>query len=163
MTQQRKAIYPGTFDPITLGHLDIVERAAQCFPAVVVAVSQHPDKAPLFPLEDRVRMVTEAVAHLPAVTVEPFEGLTVDLASRLGASILIKGIRSGADFDYERQMAHMNRSLRSVETLFLVASPEVSFISSTLVKEVARFGGSIDAYVPADVARMVKETIRGGA
>lgn len=163
MTAERKAIYPGTFDPITLGHLDLIERAAGCFPAVVVAVSQHPDKTPLFPLADRVRMVAEAVSHLPGVSVEPFEGLTVDLAVRLGASILVKGLRSGSDYEYERQMAHMNKSLRGIETLFLVASPEVSFISSTLVKEVARFGGSIDAYVPADVARMVKETMRGGA
>ncbi len=157
------AIYPGTFDPITNGHLDIIERALSCFGRVVVAVSQHPSKQPLFSLEERVAMVKEAVGGLAGVDVDSFEGLLVDHVRRRGGSILVKGLRAVGDLEYELQMAQMNRDLAEVETVFMVASPAHSFLSSSLVREVARFGGDVSRFVPADVAHRLKEITRGEA
>jgi pantetheine-phosphate adenylyltransferase len=158
-----KAIYPGTFDPITNGHLDIIERAHLRFQQVVVAVSQNPGKAPLFTLEERVGLVKEVVANLDHVEVDSFDGLLVDYATRRGIGTVVKGLRAVTDFEYELQMAQMNHKLEKVETFFMVATPTHSFLSSSLVKEIARFGGDIDSFVPAEVARKLKERFRGEA
>jgi len=158
---EHQAIYPGTFDPITNGHLDIIERARRHFSRVVVAVSQNPSKAPLFPLEERVALAKEVVSTLDNVEVDAFEGLLVDYAKRRGVGVLIKGLRAITDFEYELQMAQMNHELASVETFFMVATPAHSFLSSSLVKEVARFGEDVTKFVPAEVARRLKERFRG--
>ena len=158
-----KAIYPGTFDPITNGHLDIIERAHKRFQTVVVAVSQNPGKTPLFTLEERMGMVKEIVAGQEGIEVDSFEGLLVDYAKRRGIGILVKGLRAVTDFDYELQMAQMNHKLAEVETLFMVATPTHSFLSSSLVKEIARFGGDVSTFVPSEVARKMKERFRGEA
>ena len=161
MERERTAIYPGTFDPITYGHLDIIERARTCFSHVVVAVSQNPSKSPLFPLEERVRLVKEVVAGIEGVEVDSFDGLLVDYAERRRAGVLVKGLRAVSDFEYEMQMAQMNHDLNRIETLFMVATPSHSFLSSSLVREIARFGENVDAYVPSEVARALKEKYRG--
>jgi len=158
-----KAIYPGTFDPVTNGHIDIIERAHRRFETVVVAVSQNPRKTPLFNLEERIGMVKEVVAGQKGVEVDSFDGLLVDYAKRRGIGILVKGLRAVSDFEYELQMAQMNHRLAEVETLFMVATPSHSFLSSSLVKEIARFGGDVTAFVPAEVARKMKERFRGEA
>lgn len=157
------AIYPGTFDPITNGHLDIIERARLHFPLLVVAVSQNPGKTPVFSLEERLALAKEVVSGLDGVEVDSFEGLLVDYARRREASVLVKGLRAVTDFDYELQMAQMNHKLAGVETMFMVATPKYSFLSSSLVKEVARFGGDVDEFVPAEVANKLKERFRGEA
>jgi pantetheine-phosphate adenylyltransferase len=157
------AIYPGTFDPITNGHLDIIERAAKHFSSLVVAVSQNPGKQPLFDLEERVAIVKETVASLKSVEVDSFEGLLVDYCLRRNARLVVKGLRAVSDFEYELQMAQMNLRLAGVDTLFMVANPSYSFLSSSIVKEVARFGGSVDGLVPAGVARRLKERTGGEA
>lgn len=158
---ERIAIYPGTFDPITNGHLDIIARSRAQFDRVVVAVSQNPGKSPLFTLEERIAIVKEVVAAHDHIDVESFEGLLVDFAKRRGASALVKGLRAVTDFDYELQMAQMNYRLSGVETMFLVANPVYSFLSSSLVKEVAQFGGDVDEMVPPEVARRLRERFRG--
>ncbi|HVL34021.1 MAG TPA: pantetheine-phosphate adenylyltransferase [Actinomycetota bacterium] len=156
-----KAIYPGTFDPITNGHLDIIERASSRFAGLVVAVSQNPGKSPLFTLEERVALAKEVVSRLPNVEIGTFEGLLVDYARREGIGVIVKGLRAVTDFDYELQMAQMNHKLAGVETFFMAATPKYSFLSSSLVKEVARFGGDVSAFVPSEVARTMKERFRG--
>jgi pantetheine-phosphate adenylyltransferase len=163
MTQQLAAIYPGTFDPITNGHLDIIERARVRFPSLVVAVSQNPGKSPLFTLEERVALVKEVLAGAEGVEVDSFDGLLVDYAKRKGIGILVKGLRAVSDLEYELQMAQMNHRLANVETFFMVATPKNSFLSSSLVKEVARFGGDVDGFVPTEVASKLKERFRDGA
>jgi pantetheine-phosphate adenylyltransferase len=160
---EMKAIYPGTFDPVTNGHIDIIERAHRRFETVVVAVSQNPWKTPLFNLEERIGMVKEVVAGQKGVEVDSFDGLLVDYAKRRGIGILVKGLRAVTDFEYELQMAQMNHRLAEVETLFMVATPSHSFLSSSLVKEIARFGGDVSSFVPAEVARKMKERFRGEA
>ncbi len=157
----RIAIYPGTFDPITHGHLDIIVRARAQFDVVVVAVSQNPGKTPLFALEERIAIVKECTARMEGVEVDSFDGLLVDFAKRRGAGALVKGLRAVTDLDYELQMAQMNYRLAQVETFFLVANPVFSFLSSSLVKEVARFGGDVAEMVPSEVARRLKERFRG--
>jgi len=157
------AVYPGTFDPITNGHLDIIERANRHVATVIVAVSQNPGKLPLFTLEERVAIAKEATAGLDGVEVDSFEGLLVDFCVRRGAKLVVKGLRAVSDFEYEMQMAQMNLRLAGVDTLFMVANPTYSFLSSSLVKEVARFGGSVDGLVPAEVARRLKERTGGEA
>ena len=160
---EMKAIYPGTFDPVTNGHIDIIERAHRRFQTVVVAVSQNPGKVPLFNLEERIGMVKEVVAGQQGAEVDSFDGLLVDYAKRRGIGILVKGLRAVTDFEYELQMAQMNHRLAEVETLFMVATPSHSFLSSSLVKEIARFGGDVSSFVPAEVARKMKERFRGEA
>lgn len=156
------AIYPGTFDPITNGHLDIIERARLRFPRLVVAVSQSPAKSPLFTLEERVALAKEVCADFPGVEVDSFSDvLLVDYARRRGSGVLIKGLRAVTDFEYELQMAQMNHKLAGVETFFMVAAPAHSFLSSSLVKEVARLGGDVQSFLPPEVARKMKERFRG--
>ena len=153
------ALCPGTFDPVTNGHLDIVRRAAALFDRVVVAVIENPSKEPLFPAEERVGMLQEAVADLGKVEVDSFSGLLVDYAGRKGIGIIVKGLRAVTDFDYELQMAQMNRQLSGVETCFVPTSPNWSYLSSSLVKEIARYGGDVSGLVPDHVLRRLKERL----
>jgi pantetheine-phosphate adenylyltransferase len=157
------ALCPGTFDPVTNGHLDIIERAARRFDALVVGVLDNPAKQPLFGAEERVSLLKEATAELPNVTVEAFSGLLVDYANRRGADVVVKGLRAVTDFEFEIQMAQMNHRLAGVETLFMTTSPQWSFLSSSLVKEVARFGGDVAGLVPAPVAERLAERLQGAS
>jgi pantetheine-phosphate adenylyltransferase len=147
----RRAVCPGTFDPVTNGHLDIVERAASLFDEVVVAVGVNQSKSRLFSADERIEMLRRAVADLPNVTVEGFSGLLTTFCSERGIQAIVKGLRAVSDFDYELQMAQMNASLTSVETVFVPTSPEWSFLASSLVKEVASYGGDVSALVPGFV------------
>ena len=157
------AVYPGTFDPITNGHLDIIERASRHVANVIVAVSQNPSKQPLFTLEERLTIAKEAIGGMSGVEVDSFEGLLVDFCTRRGAKLVVKGLRAVSDFEYEMQMAQMNLRLAGVDTLFMVANPSFSFLSSSIVKEVARFGGSVDGLVPAEAAARLREKTGGQA
>jgi len=147
------ALCPGSFDPPTNGHIDVVRRAARHFEKVIVSVVENPSKDPVFEVEQRVALMKEAFSDLSNVEVEQHSGLLVDLAKRRGADVIVKGFRASSDFDYELQMAQMNASLlEGVDTLFIATSPKWSFISSSLVKEVARLGGDVSELVPASVA-----------
>ncbi len=147
------ALYPGSFDPITYGHLDVITRAAQLFERVIVAVLKNPQKSPLFTPEQRIEQIRLATRHVPNVEVGSFVGLTVDYARQRDAHVLIRGLRVLSDFEGELQMAHTNKLLNpSLETLFLATASEYSFLSSSLVKEVARFGGDVSQLVPPHVA-----------
>jgi len=146
------ALCPGTFDPVTNGHLDVVGRAASTFDAVVVAVVENPSKTPLFAVAERIALLEEAVRHLGNVRVGAFGGLLVDYARAESASVIVKGLRAVSDYEYEIQMAQMNQRIGGIETLFLATSPKWSFLSSSLVKEVARHGGDVEGLVP-DVVR----------
>ena len=157
------ALCPGTFDPVTNGHLDIIERAARRFDALVVGVLDNPAKQPLFGVEERVSLLKEVTHHLSNVEVEAFTGLLVDYAARRGADVVVKGMRAVTDFEYEIQMAQMNHSLAGLETLFMTTAPQWSFLSSSLVKEVARFGGDVSGLVPSVVAERLRERLGGGA
>jgi pantetheine-phosphate adenylyltransferase len=151
------ALCPGMFDPVTNGHLDIVHRAAALFDRVVVAVAENPTKEPLFATGDRVAMLEEAVAGIEGVEVSSFGGLLVDYARDRGVNVIVKGLRAVSDFDYELQMAQMNRHLSEIETYFVPTSPKWSYLSSSLVKQVAGFGGDVSGMVPDHVARRLKE------
>ena len=144
----RRAVCPGSFDPVTNGHLDIVERAASLFDEVVVAVGVNQSKHRLFSADERMAMLTRAVGHLPNVRVEGFSGLLTTFCTERDIHAIVKGLRAVSDFDYELQMAQMNSSLSSVETVFVPTSPEWSFLASSLVKEVASYGGDVSALVP---------------
>jgi pantetheine-phosphate adenylyltransferase len=148
-----RALYPGSFDPLTRGHLDLIERAARLFDSVVVAVLQNPSKQPAFSLEQRLEQIRRATAHLNGVEVGSFDGLTVDFAGRSQAQVILRGLRALSDFEFELQIAHTNQSLApQVETLFLATAVHHSFLSSSVVKEVARFGGDVRHMVPPGVA-----------
>lgn len=150
---KRIAVYPGTFDPVTHGHLDLAERGQRHFDRLVMAILRNEDKQPLFSVEERMELLREAVVRWPRVQVESFDGLLVDYARELGASVILRGIRAASDFEYEMQMAMMNRKLEpELETVFLVPSEAYSYVSSRLVREVARLGGSVSALVPPNVA-----------
>jgi pantetheine-phosphate adenylyltransferase len=147
------ALCPGSFDPVTRGHLDIIERTSRHFSEVVVAVIRNPQKTQsLFSLEERQEMLREVTTHLPNIRIEFFKGLLVDFARDLGADAIVKGLRAVTDFDYELQMAQMNQSLSGIDTFFISTSPQYSFLSSSLVREVGRFGGDVSTMVPASVA-----------
>jgi pantetheine-phosphate adenylyltransferase len=148
------AIYPGSFDPITLGHLDIIERGAKLFEKVIVAVLANTSKQPLFSVEQRVKQISICTQHLSNVEIDSFFGLTVDYAKISRAGVLLRGLRVLSDFEKELQMAHTNKTLcEEIETLFLATAKEYSFLSSSVVKEIAQFGGSIDHLVPENVAQ----------
>lgn len=148
------AIYPGSFDPITLGHLDIIERGCQLFELVIVAVLQNPNKTPLFTVEERIEQIHTSVQHLHNLEVASFKGLTVEYAKQRNAQVLLRGLRVLSDFEMELQMAHTNKTLSDkIETVFLATSNEYSFLSSSVVKEIAKFSGSIDHLVPKHVAQ----------
>lgn len=153
------ALCPGTFDPVTNGHLDIVQRAASLFDRVVVAVVENPAKEPLFSVAERVEMLREALSGLGNVEVESFSGLLVDHARSRGVGVIVKGLRAVSDFDYELQMAQMNRHLGEIETCFVPTSPRWSYLSSSLVKEIAGYGGDVSGLVPDPVLRRVKERL----
>jgi pantetheine-phosphate adenylyltransferase len=156
------ALCPGTFDPVTNGHLDIIERAAERFDAVIVGVLDNPAKQPLFGVEERVQMLKDVTSGFGNVEVDPFSGLLVEYATRKGAGVVVKGLRAVTDFEFEIQMAQMNHQLTGLETLFMPTSPSWSFLSSSLVKEVARFGGDVSGLVPKIVNERLTEALSGG-
>ncbi|EKE81512.1 pantetheine-phosphate adenylyltransferase [Idiomarina xiamenensis] len=153
----KRAIYPGTFDPITNGHADLIERAANLFAEVLVGVAASPSKKPLFDLDERVQLVREVTADLPNVSVIGFSGLLVEFAKQQRSTVLIRGLRAVSDFEYEFQLANMNRRLApGLESVFLTPAEENSFISSSLVKEVALHGGDVSGFVDTRVATALK-------
>jgi len=154
-------VYPGSFDPVTCGHLDLIERAVQIFPQVIVAVLNNPSKPLFFAMKDRVQMLTKACSHLPTVSVDSFEGLLMDYMKTVGARIVLRGLRSVKDFESEFLMAQVNHQLSSdIETLFLMASHKYGYISSSIVKEVGGFGGDISTLIPACLFSEVTHTLK---
>ena len=164
MAQHVIAVYPGTFDPITLGHEDMLRRATQLFDRVIVAVAAGHHKKTLFSLEERIEMVREATLAYPGIQVESFSGLMRDFVVARGAKAMVRGVRGVTDFDYELQLAGMNRSLMpDVETVFLPPSEKYQFISSTLVREIATLGGEVDKFVSSGVYERLMNKVRGVA
>ena len=157
----RRAVCPGSFDPVTNGHVDVISRAAALYDELVVAVLVNPGKAGLFDADERMGMLREAVADLPNVTVDGFEGLLVDYCRDQGIPVVVKGLRAVGDFEYELQMAQMNRELAGVETLFVPTAPQVGHLSSSLVKQIARFGGDVSSLVPKAVNDRLVAQSRG--
>ena len=156
-----RAIYPGSFDPVTFGHIDIIERAARISDELIVGVLQNKAKTPLFSVEERVIMLREVTKHLKNVKIIPFEGLLIEFAKQMEAKVIVRGLRAITDFEYELQMSQTNRKLNSdVETLFLTTSLDYSYLSSTTVKEVASYNGDITQFVPEFVAEKVTEKIK---
>jgi pantetheine-phosphate adenylyltransferase len=147
----RRAVCPGSFDPVTNGHLDIVSRAAGLFDEVVVAVLVNPNKQGMFTPDERIAMIEESTEHLANLRVESGSGLVVDFVKSRGLTAIVKGLRTGTDFEYELQMAQMNRELAGVETLFVPTAPQVGHLSSSLVKQIAQFGGDVSSLVPKAV------------
>jgi len=149
-----RALYPGSFDPLTNGHMDLIERAAALFGQVTVAVLSNPNKKPAFSVDQRIEQIRNATRHLNGIDVVSFDGLTVHCAATHQADLILRGLRAMSDFEYELQIAHTNRSLAAdLETVFLATSTRHSFLSSSVVKEVARFGGPVDHMVPEEVAK----------
>jgi pantetheine-phosphate adenylyltransferase len=160
MSSGRTALFPGTFDPFTNGHLDLTRRAARLFERVIVAVAHSPAKGTLFPVEERVEMIHHSIGSLRRVEVVDFSDLVVDCARRVGAQVMIRGLRAGSDFEFEFQMALMNRRLApGVEVAFLMPSQQYTYLNSTLVKEVARLGGRVHGLVPADVEKRLMKKL----
>ncbi|MFA5145318.1 MAG: pantetheine-phosphate adenylyltransferase [Candidatus Omnitrophota bacterium] len=161
----QKAIYPGTFDPVTYGHIDLIKRAQEIFPELVVAVAQGPfNKNPLFSLKERVAMLKKAVAGMDGVEVTSFDGLVVDFAHKLKAKVLIRGLRMISDFEYEFQMALTNRKISpDVETIFLMPQESYSYLSSRLLKETASLGADLSSFVPDFVEKELKKKLRKNA
>ncbi len=157
----RIAVYAGSFDPITNGHLDIVQRAARLFNRIIVAVVLNPNKNSLFSREERVEMIREACVNIPALTVDCFDGLLVDYVRQQGATAIVRGLRPVSDFDNEFQMAVMNKKLYSdAETIFMMSQPVHSYLSSSTVKEIAGLGGNITDFVPENVAKRLRERLQ---
>ncbi len=159
----RVAVFPGSFDPMTMAHLDVAQRAASLFDRLVIGVLHNPRKSPLFPIERRVDLIRASVVELGThVEVESFDGLTVEFAARQGAGFIVRGLRAISDFEAELQMAHTNRKLEAgVDTVFLMTALEFGFVSSSLAKEVAQFGGDVRGMVPEPVAAALAERFRG--
>ncbi len=156
----KRAVYPGSFDPVTKGHLDIIERAAALVDELIVGVLNNNAKIPLFSVEERVNMLVEVTRHIPNVRVESFSGLSVDFVKRCGASFIVRGLRAVTDFEYELQMAQTNRSIDGgIDTLFFTTALQYAYISSTIVKEVAWYGGDISGFVPESVACSIQRKI----
>jgi pantetheine-phosphate adenylyltransferase len=152
----RKAVCPGSFDPVTNGHLDIISRASDLFDEVTVAVLINKSKEGMFSVDERLEMLRIVAADYPNVKIDAFRGLLVDFCKAHGIPAIVKGLRAISDFDYELQMAQMNRSLAGVETVFVPTSPEYSFLASSLVKEIATYGGDVSGLVPLDVLRRLR-------
>ena len=153
----RRAIYPGSFDPVTNGHLDVVDRARKLFDEVIVAVAHNDQKQPLFTLEERLNLLRSTIGHLDKVEIAPLDGLLVDFAVARKATAVIRGLRAVSDFEFEFQMALMNRKLEAtVETIFLMPKEEYTYLSSRIVKEIARLGGDVAEFLPAPVAKALR-------
>ncbi len=154
------AIYPGTFDPITRGHIDIIERARHIFGQVIVTIAKNQSKKPLFTIDERIEMIKDAINGFDNVSVSSFDGLLVDFAQSKNALVLIRGLRAVTDFEYEFQMALMNRKLANeITTVFLMPNEKYTYLNSTIVKDVAKFGGNVDSFVTAHVAQKLKEKL----
>ncbi len=159
-SKDRVGVYPGTFDPMTLGHLDIIRRGAHLVDRLVIGVTTNPSKSPMFTVAERLRMVSREIADMPQVSVVEFDSLLMDFAEREGTSLILRGLRAVADFEYEYQMAGMNQQLNDrIETVFLMADVSLQPIASKLVKEIARYGGPIDKFVTPGVAADVAERL----
>ncbi len=157
----KRVVCPGSFDPITFGHLDIVERASSIFDEVVIAVMVNKTKQTLFTVEERIEMTKEVTSKFPNVKVDSWSGLLVDYCKTNDISIIVKGLRAVTDFDYELQMSQINLQLQGVETLFLSTAPAHSFLSSSLVKEIASHGGDVSSYIPATLLERLKDRLAG--
>lgn len=154
------AVVPGSFDPITAGHIDVINRAAKLYDKVIVGVVVNPTKTPLFSLEERVKMVIEALDNKDKIEVDSFDGLLVDFVQMHGARVIIRGLRAVSDFEHEFQMAQLNRRLcPDIETVFVMASPEYAYLSSSVVKEIARYGGNVDGLVPPNVLKSLHDAL----
>jgi pantetheine-phosphate adenylyltransferase len=154
------AVCPGSFDPVTLGHVDVFERAAAQFDEVVVAILVNPAKRGMFDVDERIAMIEESTAHLPNLRVEPGQGLVVDFVTSRGMTAIVKGLRTGTDFEYELQMAQMNKHIAGVDTFFVATAPQYSFVSSSLAKEVATLGGDVSKLLPDVVNRRLAAKLR---
>jgi len=168
MTDHKKqlVIFPGTFDPVTNGHLDVIRRGAELFDELVVAVGDNPEKGSLLSQDQRVEMVRRAAAAMPNVRVESYKGLTVDFARKVGASAILRGIRNTADLHFEFQVALTNRVAAGVETVFIMTNPQYAFTSSSLIKQIAQMGGDISAFVPPETVQQIRSRLaskRGGS
>ncbi|BBY61704.1 pantetheine-phosphate adenylyltransferase [Mycolicibacterium sarraceniae] len=150
------AVCPGSFDPVTLGHIDVFERVAAQFDEVIVAVLINPKKSGMFDIDERIAMIDEATTHLPNLRAESGQGLVVDFVKDRGFTAIVKGLRTGTDFEYELQMAQMNKHVAGVDTFFVATTPQYSFVSSSLAKEVAAFGGDVSALLPESVNRRLQ-------
>ncbi|HZD58859.1 MAG TPA: pantetheine-phosphate adenylyltransferase [Anaerolineae bacterium] len=154
------AVVPGSFDPITAGHLDIIKRACDIYDKVIIGVVVNPGKKPLFTLEERVEMVKEEVAWNPAIEVDAFNGLLVEFVKMHGARVIIRGLRAVSDFEHEFQMAQLNRKLNpKVETIFMMASPEYAYLSSSIVKEIAQYGGNVNGLVSPNIEALLRRAL----
>ncbi len=162
MSDKKIAIYPGTFDPITLGHIDIIERSSKLFDEIIITLAINPAKKPLFNVDERMEMIVDAVKNLNNVRVEKFDGLVVDFAKRMKASVIIRGLRAITDFEYEFQMALMNRQLsEEITTVFLMPHEKFTYLNSTIIKNVANFGGNIEKFVTKFVEQKLIEKLSG--
>ena len=156
------AIYPGSFDPVTYGHIDIIERASKLTDQLIIGVLKNSSKTPLFSTDERVKMLSEAVSYIPNVSVESFEGLTVEFAKSRGANAMIRGLRAVTDFEYELQLSQTNKVLeQTIDTIFLTTNLKYSYLSSTITKEIAAYGGDISRFVPPAVEKALKEKLAG--
>ena len=157
----RTVIYPGSFDPLTNGHLDVIQRATKLFDKVIVAVAKNESKNPLFSLKDRVALARAATRHLPAVEVDSFDGLLVDYVEKRGGQAVVRGLRAVSDFEFEFQLALMNRKLNErIETIFMMPKDTYTFLSSRIVKEIARLGGDVTSFVPVNVQKALKTKLK---
>ncbi|MDR2391798.1 MAG: pantetheine-phosphate adenylyltransferase [Planctomycetota bacterium] len=163
MGKRHVAVLPGTYDPITMGHMDIIERGAELYDELVVGVSENPAKKPLMPLEERLELIRTLTSGRPHIRAEIFTGMTVDFARRIGAEVILRGIRTFADFEYEFQLALANKRIGGIETVFIMSTAERSFIRSTLIKEAAALGGDVSQFVPPPVAEALKRRFSGQA
>jgi pantetheine-phosphate adenylyltransferase len=161
MSGRKTAVYPGVFDPVTLGHLDIIRRGAALFDRLVVAVASNPAKQSLFTAEERLAMVRQATQDVGGVIADAYEGLTVEFVGRCRASVILRGLRQHSDFEYEYQLALTNRTLSNIETLFVMADEKTAYISSRLVREVAGLDGDVSALVPPNVLAALKQKLGG--
>lgn len=156
-----EAVYPGTFDPLTFGHLDLIERGSKVFDEVIVAIGVNPHKEPLFSVEERKRMLTDHTKHLKNIQVDSFDGMLVDYLQRKDINIILRGIRTLSDFEYEFRMALTNRTVRKdVETVFIMTSEKYSFLNSTLIKDAVSLGGEVSAFIPQDIEEMLKKRLQ---
>lgn len=154
----RIAVYPGSFDPITNGHLDIIERAAKLYDKVIVGVLNNSSKNPVFSVDERLDMIRRVTSHIPNVAADAFSGLLVDFAASNGATVFVKGLRTVADFEYEMQMALLNKTLNpEYETMFMMTNTQYSYISSSLIKEVAKYSGSLEGLVPDEIIGTIQK------